>query len=58
MATKKAYVIMSKESGNPIFSIPHDAKLNSPIMTMSKTKCLILLANDTASYFDEKGVAK
>ncbi len=28
MATKKAYVIMSKESGNPIFSLTHDAKLN------------------------------
>jgi hypothetical protein len=30
MATKKAYIIMSKESGQVLMSIAHDPKLNAP----------------------------
>ena len=43
MATKKAYIIMSKESGKVLTSIGHDPKLNVPHMAMSKTKCLALV---------------
>jgi hypothetical protein len=44
MATKKAYIIMSKESGAIIQSFSHE-KLNVPIMAISKTRCLILESN-------------
>jgi hypothetical protein len=43
MATKKAYIIMSKDSGKVLTSIGHDPKLNAPHMAMSKTKCLALV---------------
>ena len=52
MATKKAYIIMHKDSGNLLRSFAHD-KLNFPIMTVSKTKCLILDSPSTAGYFDD-----
>jgi hypothetical protein len=52
MATKKAYIIMQKDTGNILRSFPHD-KLNFPVMTVSKTKCLILDTPSTAVYFDE-----
>lgn len=58
MASKKAYIIMNKETGQVLMSITYDPKLNAPQMAMSKTKCLILVQNEVACYFDEKGISK
>jgi hypothetical protein len=60
MATKKAYIIMHKDSGNIIRSFAHD-KLNFPVMTLSTkgSKCLILDTPSSAVYFDElSGIQK
>lgn len=58
MATKKAYIIMNKDSGNILRSFAHD-KLNFPVMTLSKTKCMILDTPSTAVYFDDsQGINK
>jgi hypothetical protein len=69
MATKKAYIIMAKDSGAILQSISHEKLskqligpknvLDAPIMSMSKTKCLILESNNQAIYFDEtQGIKK
>ena len=58
MASKKAYIIMHKETGNVLQSVAHE-KLAVPIMTLSKTKCLILENPSQATYFDEtQGIKK
>jgi hypothetical protein len=48
---------MSKEDGKVLQHIPHD-KLGVPIMSLSKTKCLILASASEALYLDESGIKK
>ena len=48
---------MHKDQGNVLQSIPHD-KLSVPIMSLSKTNCLILLNNSEAVFMDETGIKK
>lgn len=58
MATKKAYYIMDKESGKPIQIINNEKQGLTPIMSLSKTKCLILHTANEALFFDESGLHK
>lgn len=48
---------MQKEGGQVLQSITHD-KLSAPIMSLSKTRCLILATNTEAYYIDEGGLKK
>lgn len=48
---------MQKDAGTVLQSIPHD-KLSVPIMTLSKTKCLILSSINEAVFLDESGIKK
>ena len=62
MASKKAYIILNKDTGSPLQILQHDKLskpfiqeccLDFPIMTLSKTKCLILESPNQATYFDD-----
>lgn len=68
IASKKAYLIMNKDTGNILQSITHDKLskraaqltcIDFPVMALSKTKCLILEQPTVATYFDEtQGIKK